>query len=36
MEMFILGAPRDRDENAAKNILREGKRLLTVGQTGIA
>ena len=26
----------DRDENAAKNILREGKCLLTVGQTGIA
>ena len=30
------GAVHDRDENAAKNILRERKRLLTVGQTGIA
>ena len=30
------GAVHDRDENAAKNILQEGKGLLTVGQTGIA
>ena len=30
------GAVHDREKNAAKNILQEGKRLLTVGQTGIA